>query len=171
MRKREFVTDRPFRRERRGTRAERQDSFVFFLAFARPCLRREARTGFPVSSTEHAPKGSVAADISNATVSLMHEYTGRGPTKARTYINENLITVVLEDTLTMGERSLVRDGEVELVIATRKAFQRTMGPQLIAAVERHSGRKVRAFLSDNHVDPDVAVESFVLAPDGATSED
>jgi uncharacterized protein YbcI len=119
-----------------------------------------------VSSTENTPKGSVAADISNATVRLLHEYTGRGPTKARTHISENLVTVVLEDTLTMGERSLVRDGEANLVLATRAAFQRTMGPQLIAAVERHSGRKVHAFLSANHLDPDVAIESFVLDPSG-----
>ena len=117
-----------------------------------------------MSSTESAPKGSVAAAIANATVQLMHEYTGRGPTRARTYIDEELITVVLEDTMTMGERSLVRDGHVELVLALRKAFQMTMSSQLIAAVERHSGRKVRAFLSDNHVDPDVAVETFILEP-------
>ena len=117
-----------------------------------------------MSGTENVPKGSVAAEISNATVKLMHEYTGRGPTKARTYIDENLITVVLEDTLTMGERSLVRDGRTDIVLATRKAFQQTMGSQLVAAVERYSGRKVRVFLSDNHVDPDVAVESFLLVP-------
>jgi uncharacterized protein YbcI len=117
-----------------------------------------------VSGTENVPKGSVAAEISNATVKLMHEYTGRGPTKARTYIDESLVTVVLEDTLTMGERSLVRDGRSDLVLATRKAFQQTMASQLVAAVERYSGRKVRVFLSDNHVDPDVAVESFVLVP-------
>jgi uncharacterized protein YbcI len=94
----------------------------------------------------------------------MREYTGRGPTRARTYIDEDLISVVLQDTLTMGERSLVRDGEVELVLASRKAFQRTMSRQMIAAVEAHSGRTVFAFLSDNHIDPDVAVESFVLEP-------
>jgi len=122
-------------------------------------------------TTANGPTGSVTAAISNATVKLLHEYTGRGPTKARTYVNENLITVVLEDTLTMGERSLVRDGEIDLVLATRKAFQRTMGPELVAAVERESGRKVFAFLSDNRADPDVAVESFVLVPraEGAPS--
>jgi hypothetical protein len=64
----------------------------------------------------------------------------------------------------MGERSLVRDGEVDLVLTSRKAFQRTMSSQMIAAVERHSGRRVLAFLSSNHVDPDIAIESFVLAP-------
>jgi uncharacterized protein YbcI len=124
-----------------------------------------------LSSDEHTPNGSVAAAISSATVQLLHEYTGRGPTKARTYLNDGLITVVLQDTLTMGERSLVRDGEVELVLATRKAFQKTMGPQLIAAVERHSGRRVFAFLSENHIDPDVAVESFVLEPRSAGTAD
>jgi uncharacterized protein YbcI len=126
-----------------------------------------------VPSTENVPTGSVTAAISNATVKLLHAYTGRGPTKARTYVNENLITVVLEDTLTMGERSLVLNGEVDLVMATRKAFQRTMGPELVAAVERESGREVYAFLSDNRADPDVAVESFVLVPraEGAPSSD
>jgi uncharacterized protein YbcI len=110
------------------------------------------------------PKGSISAAISSAVVQLMREYTGRGPTKARTYIDEDLITVVLQDTLTMGERSLVRDGETDLVLTSRKAFQRTMSTQLIAAIERHSGRSVYAFLSDNHIDPDIAVETFVLAP-------
>jgi hypothetical protein len=50
------------------------------------------------------------------------------------------------------------------VPATRKACQNTMGPQMIAAIERHSGRRVFAFLSDNHIDPDVAIQSFVLVP-------
>jgi uncharacterized protein YbcI len=106
----------------------------------------------------------MAAAISNATVRLLSEYTGRGPTQARTYINETLISVVLQDTLTRGERNLVSNGETDLVLANRKAYQRTMGPELIAAVEQISGRKVLAFLSDNHIEPDCAVESFVLVP-------
>ncbi len=117
-----------------------------------------------MSDMPTTPKGSISAAISSAVVQLMREYTGRGPTKARTYIDEDLITVVLQDTLTMGERSLVRDGETDLVLTSRKAFQRTMSTQMIAAIERHSGRSVFAFLSDNHIDPDIAVETFVLAP-------
>ena len=92
--------------------------------------------------TPSTPKGSIASAISAAVVQLMREYTGRGPTKARTYINDDMITVVLQDTLTMGERSLVRDGEIELVLASRKAFQRTMSTQMIEAVERLSARTV-----------------------------
>ncbi|MCW3018412.1 MAG: hypothetical protein JWN10_720, partial [Solirubrobacterales bacterium] len=117
-----------------------------------------------LSDLANTQKGSMASAISGAVVQLMREYTGRGPTRARTYVNEDLITVVLQDTLTMGERSLVRDGEVDLVLASRKAFQRTMSEQLTAAIEEHSGRHVLAFLSENHIDPDIAIESFVLAP-------
>jgi uncharacterized protein YbcI len=123
-----------------------------------------------LQGTSDTPKGSISSAISSAVVQLMREYTGRGPTKARTYIDEDLITVVLQDTLTMGERSLVKDGKVELVLRMRKAFQTTMAAQLTAAVERHSGRRVYAFLSDNHVDPDVAVESFVLIPRDAEAD-
>jgi uncharacterized protein YbcI len=114
--------------------------------------------------TDPPTAGAVALAISNATVRLLSEYTGRGPTKARTYINENLIAVVLQDNLTKGERSLVANGQVRLVLENRKAYQNTMREALIAAVEECSGREVVAFLSDNHLDPDYAVESFVLAP-------
>jgi uncharacterized protein YbcI len=124
-----------------------------------------------LSGIENSLKGSVSAAISSAVVQLMHEYTGRGPTRARTYINEDLITIVLQDTLTVGERSLVRDGRTELVLTTRRAFQQTMSNQLIEAIERLSARKVLAFLSENHVNPDVAVESFVLVPRDSAAAD
>ncbi len=68
---------------------------------------------------------------------------------------------MLRDTLTKGERSLVADGRSMLVLDLRKACQNTMGDEIVAAVEELTGRKVIAFLSDNHIDPDVAVESFV----------
>jgi uncharacterized protein YbcI len=108
--------------------------------------------------------GSKAAALSNAVVRTLSAYTGRGPTKARAHITENLVAVVLEDTLTKGERSLVRDGRTTHVLDTRKAYQRTMATDLIASVEEILGRKVIAFMSDNHIDPDIAVETFVLEP-------
>jgi uncharacterized protein YbcI len=110
-------------------------------------------------------RGSASSLISNAIVRLMSEYTGRGPTRARTFINDGLVTVVLRDTLTKGEQSLVGDGKGDLVLETRKAFQDAMRTELIRAVEEVVGRKVVAFLSANHLDPDVAIESFVLADD------
>lgn len=117
----------------------------------------------PISADSPTP-GTMSAAISNATVRTLSEYTGRGPTKARTHISDDLITVVLQDTLTKGERTLVRNGELALVLAGRKAYQNAMKLALIASIEEISGRKVLAFLSDNHVGPDYAIESFVLAP-------
>jgi hypothetical protein len=84
--------------------------------------------------------------------------------RAWTSINEDLISVVLRDTLSKGERSLVGDNRGELVLEMRKAYQFTMREDLVAAVEEITGRTVIAFLSDNHLDPDVAIESFVLKP-------
>jgi len=117
---------------------------------------------------EHPPATNLSAAISNAVVRLLADYTGRGPTKARTHLSDDFIAVVVQDTFTKGERSLVRDGKTDLVLSTRKAYQQTMRRDLVAAIERLTGRTVRAFFSDNHADPDIAVECFMLAPqDGA----
>jgi uncharacterized protein YbcI len=111
-----------------------------------------------------AETGPRAAAISNAMVQLLHEYTGRGPTRARTTIADDLIVCLLADTLTKSERKLVDAGEERLVLEQRSTFQRLMRDQAVAAVEGVSGRTVTAFMSNNHIDPDFAVETFVLLP-------
>jgi len=118
------------------------------------------------AADRHRPStgGSTNAAISNLVVSLFNRYTGRGPTKARTFLNDDLITVVLQDTLTRGEITLVEKDQRPLVLLTRKTFQDVMGDDLIAGVEEITGRTVFAFLSANHIDPDIAVETFLLAP-------
>jgi uncharacterized protein YbcI len=120
------------------------------------------------TQTEHPTGTSRASAISNHVVRTMSEYTGRGPTRARTHITSDVVTVVLQDTLTKGERSLVGDGLHDLVLTMRKAYQSTMRLDLVRGIEDILGRTVRAFLSDNHIDPDVAVEVFVLAPAEST---
>jgi|SRR5215211_3631856 len=119
---------------------------------------------------QRSERGTMAAAISNAVVRLTREYTGRGPTKARTYIQDDSITTLLADTLTKGERALVERGERDQVIEMRRAFQRAMRNDLCAEVEKITQRQVIAFFSDSHIDPDMAVESFVLAPQ-ATADD
>jgi uncharacterized protein YbcI len=102
--------------------------------------------------------------ITTATVRLLHEYTGRGPTKAKTGINDDLVTVLLADTLTKGERTLVESGRSDRVLQLRHDYQLTMRDDLIGIVERQLDREVLAFMSQNHIDPDLAVEVFVLKP-------
>ena len=121
----------------------------------------------PGQEVEDAATGPRGAAISNFVVRVVSEYTGRGPTRARTYLSDNLVCVVLEDTLTKGERSLVRDGLADQVLDMRKSFQKTMRSELVRGIEEITGRRVIAFMSDNHMDPDIAMEAFILAPDGA----
>lgn len=116
------------------------------------------------TQSEHAETGSKAAAIANMVVRTMSEYTGRGPTKARAHFSKDVVTVVLQDTLTKGERSLVADGRNDTVLSTRKAFQDTMRHALVRGAEEILGRKVVALMSGNHIDPDLAVEVFILAP-------
>ena len=95
---------------------------------------------------------------------MMREYTGRGPTQAHTIINDSVVIVVLRDTLLKAERSLVSGGHAEAVIMMRRRFQSTMRDEFVAAVTEHTGRAVESFPSDNAIDPDVAVEVFILEP-------
>lgn len=120
----------------------------------------------PSIPTEHASSGKLATAISNHVVQTLRHYTGRGPTRSRTYLNDELISVVLQGTLTPAERRLIADGETDLVLRTGKAFAGIMRHELVAGVEALTGRTVIAFLSDNSIDPDVKVKSFLLAPEG-----
>jgi uncharacterized protein YbcI len=109
---------------------------------------------------------STAGKISRRSVQLLREYTGRGPTKARTVINHESVLVLLGDTLTKGERKLAESGKADHVVRTRHEFQRVMRDDLVRVVEEETGRKVIAFMSDNHIDPDFGAEVFVLEPSG-----
>ena len=115
-------------------------------------------------SPETVSTGQITAAISNEIVSVLHEQTGRGPAFAKTTISGDLVVCVLADTLTVGERTLVDSGHAESVLDTRKLYQQAMRTALTNAVETHTGRKVIAFMSDNHIDPDTAIEAFILEP-------
>ncbi len=117
-----------------------------------------------MTSSPHPAAGSKAAAISNMVVRLLSEYTGRGPTRARTYLNDDVVTVVLRQTLTKGETTLVDHQCQALVLTTRQAFQEAMRDALVVGVQDILGRDVVAFLSANHIDSDIAVETFLLAP-------
>jgi uncharacterized protein YbcI len=112
------------------------------------------------------PGLSTAGEISRRAVQLLREYTGRGPTKARTVINHDSVLILLGDTLTTGERKLAESGKADYVVDTRHQFQTIMRDALVQVVEEATGRKVIAFMSDNHIDPDYGAEVFVLEPSG-----
>ena len=108
--------------------------------------------------------GELAAAISDTVVKALAATTGRGPTKAKTTLGENGVFVVLQDTLTHGERKLTDAGEGVAVLDLRRRWQRVMEQDMRHSIEELTGRKVIGFMSDNHIDPDLAVEVFVLEP-------
>ena len=114
------------------------------------------------SSEEQSPGGRLKRDIANAVVRSHRRYAGRGPTRAQTFYHHNIVVVVLQDVLTVGERSLAADGRHEMVDQLRSQLQQTMRGDLVGAVERLTGCQVEAFMSANHIEPDLALELFVL---------
>ena len=108
--------------------------------------------------------GQLAATISNVVVQALTRTTGRGPTKAKTTLGENAVFVVLQDTLTVGEQTLTDSGEGQAVLDLRRRWQRIMEDDVSREIEEVTGRRVIGFMSDNHIDPDLAVEVFVLEP-------
>ena len=108
--------------------------------------------------------GELAATISKTVVRALARTTGRGPTKARTTIGENGIFVVLQDSMTIGEQTLADHGEGQAVLDLRRRWQRVMQADVSKEIEQLTGRKVIGFMSDNHIDPDLAVEVFILEP-------
>ena len=102
-------------------------------------------------------------EISNAAVALHREHFGRGPGAAKTHISDNLVVCVLTDVFTPLERTLIDAGQKERVRETRAAHHAATEAIYKNRMEAVLGRPVAAHLSTIHVDPDVAVDIFVLA--------
>jgi uncharacterized protein YbcI len=146
----------------RNTKSHRRHSASFLLRVA-PVFEGGKGDRW-MSDAESKNGGSLSSAISNGAVRLLQEYTGRGPTKARTSIDRDSVMVLFGDTLTKGEKKLADVGDGAAVLEMRHRFQQAMREDLIALVESHMERKVVAFMSANHIDPDVGAEVFVLEP-------
>src|SRR3954466_7465982 len=117
-----------------------------------------------MSPERRTPDGELAAAISQAVVGALARTTGRGPTKAKTTLGDNGVFVVLQDTLTTGEQTLSDAGQGAAVLDLRRRWQAVMKDEVSREIEELMSRKVIGFMSDNHIDPDLAVEVFVLEP-------
>src|SRR3954465_6934472 len=130
--------------------------------------RGTMRDTIDAQTTHHQPDGAgnVLMEISNEMVRLYKQQFGRGPTTAKTvWAGPDVLTVILESTLTPAERNLVRLGEHQRLRETRMYFQYASVREFCEPVERLTGRKVRSFVSgtDSEVDG-LSVETFVLWP-------
>jgi uncharacterized protein YbcI len=106
--------------------------------------------------------GELNAALAQGVVRIQSGFAGRGPTRAQAFYRHNFVVVVTEESLTTAERTLVADGRADVVLDLRGQLQNVMREDLIAMVERLTGCRVLALLSDNQADPDIAAQLFVL---------
>ena len=118
-------------------------------------------------SGDGASPGRLGAAIANEIGKLVAEFAGRGATRSRAFVHDDIVVCLLEDGATKAEVHLVAAGRAELVRWTRDALQRVMDDDLVAAVERLTERKVVKFLSGTSTLGDTSVELFVLEPRAA----
>lgn len=107
-------------------------------------------------------ESTLARGISHEMVRLYSEYYGHQRTTARTYINENIVLVMLQSSVTADEIERFAKGLGKGVIDQRVAFQKGEEDAFTISIERLTGRKVVAFLSANEESLDFAAEMFVL---------
>ena len=108
--------------------------------------------------------GETLAEISNELVGLHKRFYGKGPTRAKTFLVDSTVLCLLEGGFTIVERTLIDIGRDQVVRDLRHNFQLAMQDQYTEVVESRLGRKVVAYLSQVHTDPDIAVELFMLEP-------
>jgi uncharacterized protein YbcI len=122
------------------------------------------------SGANGSPK-QLGAAIANEIGKLVAEFAGRGATKSRAFVHDDVVVCLLEGGATKAEVHLAAAGRAELVRMQRDALQRVMEDELVAAVERLTERKVITFLSGSSTFGDASVEVFVLQPRGSNARD
>jgi uncharacterized protein YbcI len=110
------------------------------------------------------PHGDVLTAISDGLVALLKEFYGRGPTRAKSYYEDDLVVCVLRGGFSRVEQTLLEGGRGAVVIQQRLEFQELMRERFESVIEQATGRTVIGFMSGNQQDPDMMCEVFILAP-------
>jgi uncharacterized protein YbcI len=108
--------------------------------------------------------GDVLTAISDGIVALLKEFYGRGPTRAKSYYEDDLVVCLLRGGFTRVEQTLLAGGRGTSVIQQRMDFQDVMRERFQLVIEQATGRQVIGFMSGNQQDPDIMCEVFILAP-------
>ena len=119
----------------------------------------------PAPDGQPLTSDALLAAVNDAMVALHERYYHRAPASAKTQlIDDEILACVMGGVYTDVEKTMIELQQNASVQATRSAFQHAMKDRFIAEVERLSGRRVHAFISDSHVGPDLQVELFILEP-------
>ncbi len=108
--------------------------------------------------------GDVLTAISDGMVALLKEFYGRGPTRAKSYYEDDLVVCVLRGGFSRVEETLLDGGRGQAVIQQRMEFQEVMRERFTEVIEGATGRVVIGFMSGNQQHPDLMCEVFILGP-------
>ena len=108
--------------------------------------------------------GDMLTAISDGLVALLKEFYGRGPTRAKSYYEDDLVVCLLRGGFTRVEQTLLEGGRGSSVIQQRMDFQELMRQRFESVIESATGRHVIGFMSGNQQHPDMMCEVFILAP-------
>jgi uncharacterized protein YbcI len=116
-------------------------------------------------SPAQSEPGLLSSQISREIVRVHARLYGRGPTRAKTFLGDDYALCILEDVFTRAEHTLIGAGNAQQVRANRLAFQDAVGAEFTAIVEGVTARRVKAFVSQIHIESNLAVELFLFEPD------
>jgi len=114
--------------------------------------------------------GDVLTAISDGMVALLKEFYGRGPTRAKSYYEDDLVVCVLRGGFSRVEQTLLEGGRGTAVIQQRMEFQEVMRDRFADVIEDATGRPVIGFMSGNQQHPDLMCEVFILGPSDLVEE-
>jgi len=123
--------------------------------------------------SDSTPKahGDVLTAISDGLVGLLKEYYGHGPTRAKSYYQDDLVVCVLRGGFSRVEQTLLEGGRGHAVIQQRMEFQEVMRERFAEVIEDATGRLVIGFMSGNQQHPDLMCEVFILGPSDLVAQD
>ena len=125
----------------------------------------------PDVKTTPVTHGDVLTAISDGIVALLKEFYGRGPTRAKSYYEDDLVVCLLRGGFTRVEQTLLEGGRGPSVIQQRMDFQELMRERFEEVIQNATGRRVIGFMSGNQQHPDIMCEVFILAPTDLVHED
>ncbi len=107
--------------------------------------------------------GRLLSAISTGFVQLLREHYGRGPLKAKTYALDDIVVCVMRGSgFTPLEQTMMDAGDAKHVVSMRENFQAMMAERYKEMIERLTDRRVLAFLSQAHIEPDITIEMFFI---------
>ena len=115
--------------------------------------------------------GDMLTAVSDGMVALLKEFYGRGPSRAKSYYEDDLVVCLLRGGFTRVEQTLLAGGRGTSVIQQRMEFQELMRERFEAVIEGATGRKVIGFMSGNQQHPDMMCEVFILSPTDLVDDD